>query len=156
MVQKYLLALLPLLAANIGPTCRAFSPPPRPLASAFRKPSSSSSKSVRHLHVSTDQIDYGNNTVVRSSSPIRSTTQPSQRRIANVEKFARLPVWPVWQGVFLFFASKFFSPEVVADFEETIGGRVCPNFFEPTSTTPFVLLVHHRHGERMLLVHSRS
>ena len=55
-------------------------------------------------------------------------------------------MWPVWQGVFLFFASKIFGPEVAARWEDEIGGRVCPNFFAPESTTPFVLLVHHRHA----------
>ncbi|KAL3794344.1 hypothetical protein ACHAW5_009904 [Stephanodiscus triporus] len=72
--------------------------------------------------------------------------QPSQRRIAGIEKFARLPVWPVWQGVFLFFASKIFGSEVAANWEDAVGGRVCPNFFSPSSTDPFVLLVHHRHA----------
>ena len=72
--------------------------------------------------------------------------QPSQRRIASIEKFARLPVWPVWQGVFLFFASKIFGSEVAANWEDAVGGRVCPNFFTPSSTDPFVLLVHHRHA----------
>ena len=72
--------------------------------------------------------------------------RPSQRRISRVEKFSRLPIWPVWQGVFLFIASRIFGPEVAAKWEDEIGGRVCPNFFEPISTDPFVLLVHHRHA----------
>ncbi len=91
-----------------------------------------------------------------SSSSVQSVTQqhpnqqqqrrPSQRRISRVEKFARLPIWPVWQGVFLFIASRLFGQEVAAKWEDEIGGRVCPNFFEPVSTDPFVLLVHHRHA----------
>lgn len=71
---------------------------------------------------------------------------PSQRKIGRIEKFGRLPVWPVWQGVFLFFASKIVGPEIAAQWEDTIGGRVCPNFFSAESTSPFVLLVHHRHA----------
>jgi redox-sensitive bicupin YhaK (pirin superfamily) len=71
---------------------------------------------------------------------------PTQRQIANVEKFARLPVWPVWQGVFLFFLSKIAGQEVAAKLEDVIGGRVCPNFFSSGDTSPFVLLVHHRHS----------
>lgn len=70
----------------------------------------------------------------------------TQRGVAQVEKFARLPVWPVWQGVFLFFASKIFGEEVVAGWEDFLGGRVCPNFFSAEATSPFVLLVHHRHS----------
>ena len=61
----------------------------------------------------------------------------------------------VWQGVFLFFASKIFGQETAADWEDKIGGRVCPNFFSSSEaipntfnggTSPFVLLVHHRHA----------
>ncbi len=35
---------------------------------------------------------------------------------------------------------------MAAKWEDEFGGRVCPNFFEPISTDPFVLLVHHRHA----------
>ncbi|KAL3758827.1 hypothetical protein ACHAWU_007944 [Discostella pseudostelligera] len=91
--------------------------------------SSSSSQSVEHQHASQQR-----------------KRRPSQRRISRVEKFARLPIWPVWQGVFLFVASRLFGQEVAAKWEDEVGGRVCPNFFEPVSTDPFVLLVHHRHA----------
>ena len=43
---------------------------------------------------STTSIDDAN--VLEKTS---TNSQPTQRRIANTEKFARLPVWPVWQGV---------------------------------------------------------
>merc|ERR1711957_1006187 len=43
-------------------------------------------------------------------------------------------------------AARVFGPEIAADWEDSWGGRVCPNFFAPESTTPFVLLVHHRHA----------
>ena len=55
----------------------------------------------------------------------------------------------------LFFAGKFFGETVAAEWEDRIGGRVCPNFFSSSSvvtdtiygsTSPFVLLVHHRHA----------
>lgn len=62
----------------------------------------------------------------------------------------------VWQGVFLFFASKLFGQEVAAKWEDAVGGRVCPNFFSSSevvgntynggTVSPFVLLVHHRHA----------
>jgi len=75
-----------------------------------------------------------------------------QRKIANIEKFARLPVWPVWNGVFLFLLSKVAGQEIVAEWEQTgwFGGRVCPNFFNPPgSTSPFIMLVHHCHSFAM-------
>ena len=79
----------------------------------------------------------------KSHSPPQAETQ---RRVLRIEKFARLPVWPVWQGVFLFVASKIFGEEVAAGWEDRIGGRVAPNFFVAQATSPFVLLVHHRHS----------
>jgi len=153
MIKGYILTLLSLFAANINLSCRAFSPVSRPLPTTlFRKPLAESAN--LGLCVSTDQIDGNNSNPATTSEYSSSLTRsaaltPSQRRIANVEKYARLPVWPVWQGVFLFFASKIFGPEVAAQWEDNIGGRVCPNFFEPAVTAPFVLLVHHRHGENV-------
>lgn len=144
MMQKYPI-LLPLLVVNSILSCSAFSPGARSLTAAhsIRKPSSSSPYHPTSLHsTTTGQFDD-----TTATTDKYTTTRPtSQRRIANTEKFARLPVWPVWQGVILFFASKLFGQEVAAQWEDTIGGRVCPNFFEPKSTTPFVLLVHHRHA----------
>ena len=150
MVQKLNKIInITLLAVNIVLSCHAFSPGSRPLAAALRKPSAPAH--LTSLRISTEQIDdYTTSTANKSSFPINpSATQPSQRRIAKTEKFARLPVWPVWQGVFLFFASKIVGQEVAAEWEDKIGGRVCPNFLEPTSTAPFVLLVHHRHGKHV-------
>jgi redox-sensitive bicupin YhaK (pirin superfamily) len=103
-------------------------------------------KSSLTLHSTTarDRHQFGDNDLTVTTTT--KERQPSQRQIVKVEKFARLPVWPVWQGVFLFAASRVFGPEVAAKWEDEIGGRVCPNFFEPSSTDPFVLLVHHRHA----------
>lgn len=67
------------------------------------------------------------------------------RQIARVEQFARLPIWPIWSGILLFIASRL-SPSLAASIEDTIGGRVCPNFFNAQQTSPFVLMVHHRHS----------
>ena len=67
------------------------------------------------------------------------------RQIARVEQFARLPIWPIWSGVLLFITSRL-SPSLAAAIEDTIGGRVCPNFFNAQETSPFVLMVHHRHS----------
>lgn len=77
------------------------------------------------------------------------TTYPvttSNRTVERIEKFSRLPVWPVWNGVFLFFVSRVFGEEAAANLENAIGGRVCPNFFQSERTSPFIMLVHHRHS----------
>jgi len=78
----------------------------------------------------------------RVESPI-----PSHRSIHKIEKFTRLPVWPAWNGVLLFFLSKFLSKDIIANLEDQFGGRVCPNFFsDPMATSPFIMLVHHVHS----------
>jgi hypothetical protein len=72
------------------------------------------------------------------------------RRVAKVEKFARLPVWPVWMGVVIFVMSRVLGNEAAAKVEDALGGRVCPNFFNqetPQETnSPCIMLVHHRHS----------
>lgn len=77
-----------------------------------------------------------------------SPTSTSLRRVARVEKFARLPVWPVWMGVVIFLVSRTLGNDLAAKLEDAVGGRVCPNFFsaEDGSTSPFIMLVHHRHS----------
>jgi len=69
------------------------------------------------------------------------------RYITKVEKYSRLPVWPVWNGVFIFLLSKIFGNELASKVENSIGGRVCPNFFQPDQkSSPFIMLVHHVHS----------
>ncbi|KAL7536404.1 hypothetical protein ACHAXR_007142 [Thalassiosira sp. AJA248-18] len=109
----------------------------------LRRPFASTSAHLTLRATTTGQFD-DNTATAEKTQPLQRNL--SQRRIAKTEKFARLPVWPVWQGVFLFFASRIFGEEVAASWEDAIGGRVCPNFFTPISTDPFVLLVHHRHA----------
>jgi redox-sensitive bicupin YhaK (pirin superfamily) len=138
LMQK--LALLPILfvvVANLS--CSAFSPGVRRLLSVSHRKASSSI-----VLAYTSRSRFGDNK--NSAVAVAEKEQQSQRCIAKIEKFSRLPVWPVWQGVFLFFASKIFGPEVAATWEDAVGGRVCPNFFTPSTTDPFVLLVHHRHA----------
>lgn len=84
-----------------------------------------------------------------TDSPITTaTTSPaSPRRIDSIERFARLPVWPVWNGVAIFVVSRLLGKDTAAKLEDAIGGRVCPNFFNPAEkTSPFIMLVHHRHS----------
>lgn len=88
------------------------------------------------------------------ASPVTIEPPPMLHcKVAKVEQFARLPVWPVWNGVFIFVISRLFGSEAAAKLEDAIGGRVCPNFFsqqepgtEAYDTSPFIMLVHHRHS----------
>ena len=160
--MRQYLTLLPLVfAATNAIPCRAFLCSASIGATRRRRRSVASASSYGNTTPTAtplfttelpDQFDNTNN--VTPSSTAQSTVhqqcdqdrRPSQRRISRVECFARLPIWPVWQGVFLFIASRLFGQKVAAKWEDEIGGRVCPNFFEPISTDPFVLLVHHRHA----------
>lgn len=80
--------------------------------------------------------------VLRESS-VQQQEETSMRRVVMVEEATRLPVWPVWNGVLLFVLSKIFGKSVAAKLEDVFGGRVCPMSL---SSSPFVLLVHHRHS----------
>ena len=61
----------------------------------------------------------------------------------RVERYARLPVWPVWAGVIDFFVGWILGPENGSKLEQyVLGGRVCPMQFDGTATSPFILLVH--------------
>ena len=71
---------------------------------------------------------------------------PSYRRVRRLEKFSRLPVWPVWNGVFIWMVEKLLGQPIAARLEDRITGRVCPNFFTYSETNPFVMLVHHCHS----------
>jgi len=105
MMLHYALLLLLLAANGFGP-CSGFSAGrsiarrPRPINNIIA--SYSSRISVEDNNVLRDTLE---------SPPLQASTQ---RSVARIEKFARLPVWPVWQGVFLFFASKIFGEEVAA------------------------------------------
>lgn len=80
--------------------------------------------------------------------------QQSQRRIASIQKFARIPVWPAWNGALLFLLSllpnSIMPYSTIAKLEDLIGGRVCPNFFDTKAVannpSPFLMLVHHSHS----------
>jgi len=75
-----------------------------------------------------------------ASSPLFSSIKPELK----IEKFGRLPVWPVQNGLIRFVVSRF-SEKAGVFFERVLGGSVCPNFFDPSATSPFILLVHHNH-----------
>ena len=83
---------------------------------------------------------------VRNNNPKPSSS--TQRKISHIEKFARLPVWPAWNGALLFLLSKILANNLIAKLEDQFGGRVCPNFFPDngSKTSPFIMLVHHVHS----------
>jgi hypothetical protein len=83
----------------------------------------------------------------RAESPITTKgTVLTSRPVARVETFARLPVWPVVNGVFLWMIQQLFGAATAAEWEDRITGRVCPNFFAYQESSPFVMLVHHCHS----------
>jgi redox-sensitive bicupin YhaK (pirin superfamily) len=63
-----------------------------------------------------------------------------------MERFARLPVWPVWNGVLIWLVQKIAGNEVAAAVENAVTGRVGPNFYRYAETDPFIMLVHHCHS----------
>ena len=80
-----------------------------------------------------------------SSSP-SSPSPLSYRHVRQVEKYARLPVWPAWNGVFLWIVGNLVGQQRAAQLENVMTGRVCPNFFQDSDeTSPFIMLVHHCH-----------
>jgi redox-sensitive bicupin YhaK (pirin superfamily) len=88
-------------------------------------------------------------TVAESTSTIQQQQQPQNlaefRKVHRIEKFARLPVWPVLNGVFIWIVGNLFGFEKAAQLENAITGRVSPNFYQYTDTSPFIMLVHHCH-----------
>jgi hypothetical protein len=73
-------------------------------------------------------------------------TVKTNRGVRKLEKYARLPVWPAWNGVFLWLMGNVLGQERAAQAEQVLTGRVCPNFFQETDqTSPFIMLVHHCH-----------
>jgi quercetin 2,3-dioxygenase len=81
--------------------------------------------------------------------PAPQTIDPRQeyRRIDRIQKFARLPVWPAWNGVAIWAVQRLMGNDVAARLENAWTGRVCPNFFDDADrTSPFVMLVHHVHS----------
>ena len=93
--------------------------------------------------------DTGTNSVLSSPSPASKPSGGgvrSVRRVESIEKNARLPVWPAWNGVLIFLVNRVLGDAAAAKLENTITGRVCPNFFEYQKTSPFIMLVHHCHS----------
>jgi Pirin-related protein len=83
----------------------------------------------------------------QGQNPMASSSSfPNLKRVASVQKYARLPVWPAWNGATLFLLSKILPNSMIAKLEDMFGGRVCPNFFQGDVTSPFIMMVHHVHS----------
>jgi redox-sensitive bicupin YhaK (pirin superfamily) len=116
------------------------------------------------LHVTSTKQQHGNEippltpthneqhemlNMVKSESLSTYQTQ-NIRKVHRIEKFARLPVWPVVNGVMLWIVGNLFGYEKASQLEHIITGRVCPNFYQYTETSPFIMLVHHCHTFSLL------
>lgn len=82
-----------------------------------------------------------------NSAVVEPTSKPwLPRGIRRLEKFSRLPVWPAWNGAFIWLVGVVFGYNIAAELEQAITGRVCPNFYAYSETSPFIMLVHHCHS----------
>ena len=100
-------------------------------------------RSKTYIPASTDAEDATSSVSLSNEQrlPRRST-----RQIRRIERNARLPVWPVWNGIFIWLVQQILGEPTAARLENAITGRVCPNFFQYAETSPFVMLVHHCHS----------
>ena len=80
-----------------------------------------------------------------AADPPPRRRKKNNRGVRRMEKFARLPVWPAWNGALIFLVSRLLGNEIAAKLENAITGRVCPNFYAYGDTSPFIMLVHHCH-----------
>lgn len=109
------------------------------------------------IHVSRQRLRQSSSSFSSSSSSTTntpsggdntiSTPREKYRKVRQIKKYTRLPVWPAWNGVLLWLIGKVVGQERAAQLEDVITGRVCPNFFDEYTdgTSPFIMLVHHCH-----------
>eukprot|EP00977_Amphora_coffeiformis_P027841 scaffold34649_cov158-Amphora_coffeaeformis.AAC.4 len=97
-------------------------------------------------HVSVSPPSKGHVRSTKTDDSSQPAARPLYRNVRQIQKYARLPVWPAWNGVFIFLVSKLLGQDRAAQLEDVMTGRVCPNFFqENDDTSPFIMLVHHCH-----------
>lgn len=89
---------------------------------------------------------------------ISDPSRLSTRTVLSIQRNSRLPVWPVLGGVLVWLFSRLFGGDaakredpnydgtLIAKLEDIITGRVCPNLFEYSESSPFILLAHHTHS----------
>ena len=136
-------AIIGLILLNLG-QCFVMTSSPRKLEFATHQGHARRTAFMENSSGSDDSVSTS--TIGSNLEEVKGDNPMPRRTIAKLEKFARLPVWPVWQGVVIFVLSKIFGEEFGAMIEDKIGGRVCPNFFQNVETSPFIMLVHHRHS----------
>ena len=107
MLQTYLiLHLLLLFLAYNNLSCHAFSAGCSPTGASIRRNNKIYPSHHIILHSSTrtaDETDQFNvDKVPSTTTTANEKRRPSQRRISQTEKFARLPVWPVSIFTYLF------------------------------------------------------
>eukprot|EP00957_Ditylum_brightwellii_P188875 14377236-Ditylum_brightwellii.AAC.1 len=78
----------------------------------------------------------------------------NERRVMKLQRYERIPAWPVSNGLKLKVIELLpGGHRVASDLEERYGGMDCPNTFVNTDeiryTSPFLLLVHHNHMFRL-------
>ena len=89
---------------------------------------------------STSTTKFNSLPVLISSSSNGRELQPIVRDII------RLPVWPVYGGVFAQIFDWLGFPKLSSSVLSNIGGRVVPMQLGSDSLSPFLLLVHHTHS----------
>jgi hypothetical protein len=68
-------------------------------------------------------------------------------RVPNILPVTKLPVWPVYGGVFAQLSDWLGGKNILTDkILDSIGGRVVPMTLSDANLSPFLLLVHHCHS----------
>jgi redox-sensitive bicupin YhaK (pirin superfamily) len=144
---KFISSFQVLNKSNGGPKCGTRTVPPTIVAhpssylTAETAQQQHESDPQRPSQLSKYQTEISNNV----SSEMLLDRNQQIRKVERIEKFARLPVWPAWNGVVIWLVGNIFGNEIAARLESIITGRVCPNFFNYLDTSPYVMLVHHCH-----------
>ena len=97
---------------------------------------------VKSFHISS----YSSSRIPSSSS--LSSLPPPLASVTKSFRPPRLPVWPVLPGALLTLLDILRVPQRYSSYLESyvLGGRVAPaQFDDPMETSPFVMLVHHKH-----------
>lgn len=140
--------LVALLLVTIADVASAFTTPLGHQTSpfAFVTPSYPALLRSEPLAAASTSSSSSSDTPLQQSLPSKPTSPRTLRRVRTVQKNARLPVWPAWNGVLLWAVNRVAGDAAAAKLENVITGRVCPNFFTYPETTPFIMLVHHCHS----------
>jgi redox-sensitive bicupin YhaK (pirin superfamily) len=86
-----------------------------------------------------------------SASSSESGLSSKRRRVTKLQRFERVPAWPLKNGIPMRILARLpGGHKVASELEERLGGMDCPNIFVNTDdiskTSPFLMLVHHNHS----------